>query len=245
MFEAARSKSQRLRCRNGRESEAEMTIPGFGEMAERLRRSTVRIRAGRGGQGSGVIVKPEGVIVTNAHVVASGFAASSLIEIELWDGTRARAKLSTRDTVRDLALLQVLLFDLPAVALADSDQLRVGELVIAIGNPLGFVGALTKGVVHAIGRAPSLGSMKWIHSDVQLAPGSSGGPLADARGKVVGINTMIAGGVGLAVPSNAVSRLLRGEVAKAPLGVVMRPMPLTINSKPQLALLILEIIKDS
>jgi hypothetical protein len=87
------------------------------------------------------------VIVTNAHV-----AAFSPLAVELWDGTRAPARLDLCDTVRDIAILRVSLFDLPAAQLADSDQLRVGELVIAIGNPLGFIGALTTGVVHAVGR---------------------------------------------------------------------------------------------
>ena len=217
-----------------------MLIRGFGEIAEKLRRSTVQVRAGRRGQGSGTIVEPEGVIVTNAHV-----ATSSLIEVELWDGKLARASVSKRDSVRDIAILRVSLSELPAAPLADSDQIRVGELVIAIGNPLGFMGALTTGVVHAVGRAPGLGPMKWIQTDVQLAPGSSGGPLADARGRVVGINTMIAGGAGLAVPSNTISRLLRGELSKAPLGIVTRPVQLSLNGRMQLGLMILEIIKDS
>lgn len=217
-----------------------MPIPEFGEIAEKLRRSTVQVRAGRRGHGSGTIVQPDGVIVTNAHV-----ATSSPIEIELWDGTHAQARLSIRDTVRDVAILHVPLSELPAASLADSDHLRVGELVLAVGNPLGFMGALTTGVVHAVGRAPGLGPLKWIQADVQLAPGSSGGPLADARGRVVGINTMIAGGVGLAVPSNTVSRLLRGERSRPLLGIVTRAVQLTLNGRMQLGLMILEIFKNS
>ncbi|HXW57338.1 MAG TPA: trypsin-like peptidase domain-containing protein [Candidatus Cybelea sp.] len=217
-----------------------MQIPGFGEIAERLRRSTVRVTAGRRGHGSGVIVRPEGVIVTNAHV-----AAFRPIEVELWDGRHAQADLSMRDPIRDIALLRLPLADLPAAPLGDSGQLRVGELVIAVGNPLGFTGALTTGVVHAIGRLPALGAMKWIQADVQLAPGNSGGPLADARGRVVGINTMIAEGVGLAVPSNTVSRLLRGPHSSAPLGVVTRPVQMAAQARRQFGLIILEIIKNS
>jgi serine protease Do len=214
-------------------------IPGFGEVAEKLRRSTVHVSAGRRGHGSGVIVKPEGVIVTNAHV-----AAFSPLAVELWDGTRAPARLDLCDTVRDIAILRVSLSDLPAAQLADSDQLRVGELVIAIGNPLGFIGALTTGVVHAVGRVPGFGPMKWVQADVRLAPGNSGGPLANARGHVVGINTMIAAGVGLAVPSNTVSRLVAGEGSRAPLGIVARPVQIAASGKPQLGLLILEIMKN-
>jgi serine protease Do len=217
-----------------------MPVPGFGEIAERLRRSTVHISAGRRGQGSGVIVKPEGIIVTNAHV-----AAFHPIALELWDGRCAQASLVLRDAFRDIAILRVPLPELPAVPLGDSDQLRVGELVIAIGNPLGFTGALTTGVVHAIGPVPGLGPLKWIQADARLAPGNSGGPLADARGHVVGINTMIAGGVGLAVPSNTVSRLLRGEGSHAPLGVVVRPVRVAVLGREQFGLMVLEIAKNS
>ncbi len=217
-----------------------MAIPGFGEIAEKLRRSTVHVRTGRLGHGSGVIVKPEGVIVTNAHV-----AAFSSIDIELWDGRRAQANLSMRDAARDVAVLRVPLSELPAAPLADSDKLRVGELVIAVGNPLGFMGALTTGVVHAVGRVPGLGPMEWIQADARLAPGNSGGPLANARGHVVGINTMIAGGVGLAIPSNTVSRLLRGRRSDAPLGMVTRPVQITVRGRARLGLLILEIVRSS
>lgn len=217
-----------------------MPVPGFGEIAEKLRRSTVHIRAGHRGHGSGVIVEPEGIIVTNAHV-----AAFSPIALELWDGRSARASLLLRDTVRDLAVLQVSLSELPAAPLGDSGQLRVGELVIAIGNPLGFTGALTTGVVHAIGPVPGLGPLKWIQADVRLAPGNSGGPLADARGHIVGINTMIAGGVGLAVPSNAVFRLLKGGGSHAHLGVVVRPVHVAVRGREQFGLMILEIAKNS
>jgi serine protease Do len=93
----------------------------------------------------------------------------------------------------------------------------VGELVMAVGNPLGFVGALTTGVVHALTR-------RWVHADVRLAPGNSGGPLADARGRVIGINTMIAGGLALAVPSNSVTQFLRRGAERPGLGVVVRPV---------------------
>jgi serine protease Do len=213
-----------------------MSVVGFGEIAEKLRRSTVHVSAGRRGHGSGTIVKPEGVIVTNAHV-----AAFSPIHVQLWDGTRVPAELLSRDRARDLAVLRVARSGLPAAAIADSDRLRVGELVIAIGNPFGFIGALTTGVVHAVGRVPGLGPMKWIQADVRLAPGNSGGPLADARGHVVGINTMIAGGIGLAVPSNTVSRMLNG--GRGPLGIVVRPLQIAVSGRSRLGLMILEVLK--
>lgn len=215
-----------------------MLMQGFEEIVERLRRSTVQVRVGRRGHGSGIIVKPEGLIVTNAHV-----AAFSPLQVQLWDGTRLQADLQLRDVTRDLATLRVLKSGLPATELADSDQLRIGEPVIAIGNPLGFLGALTTGVVGGIGRVPGLGPGKWIQSDVQLAPGSSGGPLASRHG-VVGINTMVAGRVGLAVPSNRVSYLLERGLSPAPLGIIVRPVPITIAGRDRLGLVVLEIVKN-
>ena len=217
-----------------------MDAQGFGEIAERLRRSTVHVSAGRRGHGSGIIVKPEGIIVTNAHV-----AAFSPLSVQLWDGTRAQADVLSRDAGRDLATLRVARSGLPAAILADSDRLRVGELVIAIGNPFGFIGALTTGVVHAIGRVRGLGPVKWIQADVQLAQGNSGGPLANAAGHVVGVNTMIAGGVGLAVPSNSVSRLLASGRARASLGVAVGPVEITVRGRARFGLMILEISKSS
>jgi serine protease Do len=217
-----------------------MPIEGFGEIAEQLRRSTVQISSGRRGQGSGIIVNPDGTIVTNAHVAAPG-----QLEAQLWDGTRVPAELQLRDEGRDLAILHIAKSGLPAVKLADSDRLRVGELVIAIGNPFGFIGALTTGVIHAIGPIGRLGPFKWVQADVQLAPGNSGGPLANARGEVVGVNTMIAGGVGLAVPSNSVSRLLKRGATPAPLGVVVRGVRIAINGIARLGLAILEVARNS
>ena len=215
-------------------------MEGFGDIAEKLRRSTVRVSVGRRGQGSGIIVSPDGLIVTNAHVATTGG-----LEVQLWDGSRSPGELLSRDEARDLALLGVSRSGgLPAAALADSDRLRVGELVIAIGNPFGFIGALTTGVIHAIGRFPGLGPVKWIQADVQLAPGNSGGPLANAQGEVVGVNTMIAAGVGLAVPSNSVSRLLKARLAQAPLGVVVRPVQITVTGRARLGLGILEVCKN-
>ena len=154
-----------------------MGFQGFGEIAEQLRRSTVEVKSGRRGQGSGFIVKSDGVIVTNSHV-----AGEAGLSVRLWDGSSFPAGLTARSTRRDLAVLQISTRNLTPVALANSDALRVGELVMAVGNPFGFAGAVTTGIVHAIGRLPGLGATRWIQADVQLAPGNSGGPLADARG---------------------------------------------------------------
>jgi serine protease Do len=196
-----------------------MAIQGFGEIAEKLRRSTVLVFAGQRGNGSGVIWSADGSIVTNAHV-----ARASQMRVQLWDGREFDATLVSRDTSRDLAELRISATSLPAAAAADSSQVRPGELAIAIGNPLGFVGALTTGVIHAVGPLRAFGSQPWVQADVRLAPGNSGGPLADARGRVIGINTMLAGRLALAVPSNAVSSFLAADPIDAWLGVIVAPV---------------------
>ena len=216
-----------------------MFPPGFGEVAERLRRSTVHVSSGGRGHGSGIIVKSDGTIVTNAHVAQFGRS-----NVTLWDGRSFPAEVAARDPRHDLAILRVPASDLPAAPLGDSNRLRPGELVIAIGNPLGFMGALTAGVVHAVGPLPGLGSRKWIQAGVRLAPGNSGGPLADASGNVVGVNTMVAGRLGLAVPSNEVARLLRGENPQ-PLGVTLRAVPVNAAGTERLGLMILELVPGS
>jgi serine protease Do len=194
----------------------------LGEVAERLRRSTVQVLLpGIEGGGSGVICSADGHIVTNAHVARARQAA-----IQLWDGRELPAKLVARDPRRDLATLKVAAGALPAASFGDSGALRVGELVLAIGNPLGFIGALTTGVVHALGPLRGFGGQGWVLADVRLAPGNSGGPLADAQGRVIGINTMIVHGLGAAVPSNAVAGFLRRGGSGYALGVTVQPVPL-------------------
>ena len=215
-----------------------MSLEGFGPIAERVRRSTVQVLSGRHGQGSGIIVKSDGVIVTNAHVVGR-----PPISVRLWDGSSFPARLEARNARRDLAVLRIATRGLAPTELGDSDRLRVGELVMAVGNPLGFVGAVTTGIVHAIGRRPGLGPTQWIQAEVQLAPGNSGGPLVDARGQVVGVNAMVIGGLGLAVPSNAVARLLAGDLQPAALGVVIQPVAMQIAGAERLGLAVLEVVK--
>ncbi len=197
------------------------------QVAEALRRSTVQVRGRGPGSGAGVIWSADGVIITNAHV-ARGREA----EVELWDGRVLPAEVVRRDEERDLAELRVDAADLPAATIGDSDALRVGELVLAVGNPLGIVGALTTGIVHAATTDGQRGRA-WVQADVTLLPGNSGGPLADARGRVVGINSMIAGGLALAVPSNAVRRFLAGKTERPMLGVALRPVQLA-GGKPGL-----------
>ena len=119
----------------------------FGEVVEKLRRVTVQVNAHRKAAGPGVIWSRDGRIITNAHVV-DGAGSSGGVEVELWDGRRLPGKIVNRDRRRDLADMQVEASGLPAATPGDSNALRVGELVIAVGNPLGFIGAASTGVVH-------------------------------------------------------------------------------------------------
>lgn len=165
----------------------------FTDVAEALRRVTVEITAGAGALGSGVLW-PRGCVVTSAHVIRAPRVAVRLV-----DGVRVEARLVARDVDADLALLRIPGSGLPAARLASAATARVGALVVAVGHPLGVRGAVTAGVVHAIGPIVP-GGPPWIHADVKLAPGNSGGPLADVEGGVVGLNAMVAGGLALAVP---------------------------------------------
>ncbi len=183
--------------------------PAIEALAERVRASTVAVRLGRAGAGSGVIWASDGVIVTNAHV-ASGPRA----EIVLADGRRFEGRVERRDEGRDLALLRIDASGLPAAAVRDPNDLRVGEVVVAVGHPLGIPNAVSMGIVHApFGDR----SRRFVQADVRLAPGNSGGPLADTAGRVVGINSMVAGaGLALAVPSDDVQRFAgRRQPARA------------------------------
>ena len=215
-----------------------MAIPGFGEIAEHLRRSTVLIRSGGRGSGSGVIWSSDGLLVTNAHVVHG-----SRPIVQLWDGREFEAVTQSRDSRRDLAQLRIGASDLPTATAADSSQVRPRELAIAIGNPMGFVGALATGVIHGVGPIRRLGSQSWVQADVRLAPGNSGGPLADARGRVVGINTMVAGRLALAIPSNSVRDFLFDGAAEGWLGVSVHPalIPRSSSRGKTFGLVVLEV----
>jgi serine protease Do len=213
-----------------------MAIDGFGEIAEQLRRSTVLIHAGGLGSGSGVIWSGHGTIVTNAHVLSG-----SNVLVQLWDGREFRASVTARDSRRDLAALQIPADSLPPACPADSSQLRPGELAIAVGNPLGFVGALTTGVIHAVGPLRALDPQTWVQATVRLAPGNSGGPLADARGHVIGINTMVAGRLALAIPSNAVRDFLAAGPRSAWVGVAVHPVRLPRANGYAFGLVLLEV----
>jgi serine protease Do len=181
----------------------------FGDLVERLRHGTVCIRpAGRGEAiGSGILHAPEGTVLTNAHVLRSRSGrAEPRVTVERWDGATFEATLRKIDHGRDLAMLdpghEPGAASSDALSLGNSDAIRAGELAVAVGNPLGFRGAMSAGVFHAPGSPPGPGGRSWVQAALQLAPGNSGGPLADAEGRVVGLNAMVSGGIAYAEPRN-------------------------------------------
>jgi serine protease Do len=212
----------------------------FGEVTERLRRVTVQVLAGGNGRGSGVVWSGDGRIVTNAHVLPGG-----QVRVELWNGRRIEARVRKTDRRRDLAELQVDADGLASAIEGDSDALRPGELVIAVGSPYGFIGAVSTGVIHSVGELAGFAMRPWVVSDVRLAPGNSGGPLANAQGRVVGLNTMIAGGLALAVPSRSVGRFLARTANRQDyLNITVRPVSLAGNAG-KFGFLVLEIVPQS
>jgi serine protease Do len=179
-------------------------------MIEDARRSVVQVRTGGRGIGAGVIWPGDGLVLTNYHVVAGG---RRNVQVALHDGRTLGADVIKSSRSLDLAQLRLGdNHDLPAALVGDSDALRVGELVYAIGHPWGRVGAVSAGIVGGVGdlRGPG-SSTRYVRSDVVLAPGNSGGPLLNARGEVVAINAMIFGSTAISIPSNAASAWVAGE----------------------------------
>ncbi|HEY2779039.1 MAG TPA: trypsin-like peptidase domain-containing protein [Gaiellaceae bacterium] len=219
------------------------------EAAERVSPSVAAVDVLRGGRprgsGSAVAITPDGFLLTSAHVVAGGDRVRATFD----DGRVLGAEIRGRDPLSDLAVLRTHDGDLAAAELGDASRLRVGQLVVAIGNPHGFGGSVTAGVVSALGRSlPTRAGATTrvvddvIQTDAALNPGNSGGALADAHGRVVGINTAVAGiGLGLAVPVNTVTReivasLMRdGRVRRAYLGIAGGPRPLPPRLARELA----------
>jgi S1-C subfamily serine protease len=213
-------------------------------VAEHLLPTVAQLRVGRRahdgqpeGTGSAVVFTPDGFLLTSAHVVAratTGVAAFT-------DGTETPFEMTGADPLSDLAVLRVDIDRLAAAELGDADHLRVGQLVVAVGSPLGFAGSVTAGVVSALGRSLVTRDRNAtrmienvIQTDAALNPGNSGGALADASGRVVGINTALAGvGLGLAIPIDRATRRIigalmhDGRVRRAYLGIAgqSRPLP--------------------
>ena len=214
-------------------------------VAERLSPSVANLRVtrrGRGGArydggGSGVVVTADGFMVTSAHVVTG---SRGRVRASFADGREVEATVVGADPFSDLAVLRSTAGDLSPAELGDADRLRVGQLVVAIGNPHGFGGSVTAGVVSALGRSlPTRAGSAMrmvenvIQTDAALNPGNSGGALADGLGRVVGVNTAVAGvGLGLAVPINATTRKIVGALMsdgrfrRAYIGVAVGPRPL-------------------
>jgi S1-C subfamily serine protease len=193
-----------------------------------------------GGAGSAVVLTPDGYLLTSAHVVSGARSGTAIFA----DGRQSRFQVVGADALSDLAVLRVILGDLQAATLGDADNLRVGQLVVAVGSPLGFAGSVTAGVVSALGRSlPARGNRNVrlvenvIQTDAALHPGNSGGALADSAGRVVGVSTAVVGpgigqGLGMAVPVNDATRRIiaaligEGRVRRALLGIAGGPRPL-------------------
>jgi serine protease Do len=235
-----RSDSERDSLPDGEALDAySRTVSG---VAERLAPSVANLRVSRrsrggrsfDGGGSGVVITPDGFMLTSAHVVAG---TSRAVRASFVNGLELEATVVGADPISDLAVLRSDARDLSPAELGDADRLRVGQLVVAIGNPHGFASSVTAGVVSALGRSlpTRAGRMveNVIQTDAALNPGNSGGALADGLGRIIGINTAVAGiGLGLAVPINATTRkiiggLMRdGRFRRAYIGVSVGPRPL-------------------
>jgi S1-C subfamily serine protease len=196
------------------------------------------------GAGSAVALTPDGFLLTSAHVVAAPIGRG---RAAFADGREERFEVVGRDSLSDLAVVRTEGGGLAAAQLGDADRLRVGQLVVAIGNPHGFAGSVTAGVVSALGRSLPARSRRMvrvidnvIQTDAALNPGNSGGALADSRGRVVGINTAVAGvGLGLAVPINQTTHrvigglMSEGRVRRAYLGIAGGPRPVPPGARAE------------
>jgi S1-C subfamily serine protease len=211
----------------------------------------------REGSGSGAVIAPDGYILTNSHVVHNAKEVSA----HFTDGSVRPAEIIGEDPPTDIAALRVLASGLPYAEIGDSNTLKVGQLVIAVGNPFGFESTVSTGVVSSLGRAIRSISGRLIENVIQhtasLNPGNSGGPLVNTRGQVVGINTAIiaaAQGIGFAIPSNTASWVLsklitQGRVTRSFLGIAGAPRPLSrrtvraLNRSTEHAVVILEVVR--
>jgi len=207
------------------------------EILEKAQASVIQVRGGGSGAGAGFVWHEKGAIITNQHVVAH---AHTGLEVELRDGRLLEANVVDSDPNLDLALLNVPADKLPALPIGDSSKLRVGDLVFAIGHPWGQRGVVTAGIVNALSKGRLYHGdeqLEYIKSDVQLAPGNSGGPLLNAQGYVVGINTMITrGDLSIAIPSNVLSKwAIQLPLTRITLGVLVQPAALPATLRQRLA----------
>jgi serine protease Do len=203
-------------------------------MIEDAQRSVVQVRSRGRGIGAGVIWPGDGLVLTNHHVV-SGRRRRRNVRVALHDGRTIDADVLKSDRSLDLALLGLEgdQADLPAATVGDSDALRVGELVYAIGHPWGSVGAVSAGIVGGVGELRGRGrgfSARYVRSDVALAPGNSGGPLLNARGEFVAINAMIFGRMALSIPSNAAGAWI-AEERRPRLGIGVLPVEVPVSQQ--------------
>jgi serine protease Do len=178
-------------------------------LSEMLRRTVVEVRSGESGSGTGIIWGGAGLVVTNAHCVPRG----TVLEVG-GDGKWRGAQPLAYHPQHDLALLAAPSVSGPLLETRDPESLRAGELVFAYGHPLGVHDSLAMGVVHGITRDDRTNSVRWIIADVRLAPGNSGGPLVDAEGRLVGINSMVVNGLGVAVPAALVQRFVERALTR-------------------------------
>jgi serine protease Do len=236
----ARRYEMALESANPGRPSAEVTSWASAQVFERASESVVQVRSGGSrGVGAGVIWDKNGLVLTNYHVVARGRRGGK-VRVVLRDGRRFDAEVVKRGRSLDLALLRLRDSpgELPTVSFGDSDTLRVGELVFAVGHPWGLPGTITAGIVSGLGLMRGLGERaRYIQSDVALAPGNSGGPLLNARGEVVGINAMIFGNLALSIPINAVNTWLAGTKERHPrlgIGVLPVELPNYLHSEEQI-----------
>jgi serine protease Do len=201
-------------------------------MIEDVQRSVVQVRSSGRGIGAGVLWPGDGLVLTNHHVISERRRRGN-IRVALHDGRTLDADVVKSGRRLDLALLRLEgdHGDLPPAPVGDSDALRVGELVYAIGHPWGRVGAVSAGIVGGVGEVRGQGrasSTRYVRSDVALAPGNSGGPLLNARGEVVAINAMIFGLMALSIPSNAAQAWVAGE-RRPRLGIGVLPVEVPVS----------------
>ena len=191
---------------------------GIASVGERVLPAVVQIRNGRAGAGAGIIWQSDGLLVTNAHVVNNRRVSQPALTVQLADGREFTPRLLAVDSEADLAVLRIDAYDLPAIELGSSQQLKPGELVFAFGFPWGVAGGATAGVVIGIGA--QVGDMvstrnEWIAASLHLRPGHSGGPMVDAQGRLIGINTLMNGpDVGVAVPVDVAQRFVKEAYTK-------------------------------